>query len=125
MNIHERRKMIRACMNAAARNGKSLMEALRDARPMSALGCKPKDLTDRGLSYDVWESEITDYSWISAVIDEGFDPNGPLGPTYWRITKATKSHYYSTFIGPDGEFGLLITELGSGLIEQALKRVAN
>ena len=112
-------------MTAAARNGKSLMEALRDARPTSGLGSKPKAITDGGLTYEVCESEITDYSWISAVIDEGFDPNGPLGPTYWRITKATKSHYYSTFIGPDGEFRLLITELGSPLVQQAWKRIAN
>jgi hypothetical protein len=29
---------------------------------------------------------MTDPGW-DALIDEGYDPKGPLGPTYWRIVK--------------------------------------
>src|SRR5947207_1347871 len=32
------------------------------------------------------------------IIDEGFDPNGPLGPTYWRVVqRGSTMLYLSTF----------------------------
>lgn len=126
MNRNERRRVIRSCMKRADLDGKSLMEALRDARPSAVYKTKPKDISPDGIGYAISESEITDYSWISAVVDEGFDPNGPLGPTYYRrVTKGTKLHHYATFIGPDGAFRLLTTEPGSPLIQQAFKRLVN
>jgi hypothetical protein len=72
---------------------------LREARPRKGIKClvdgvrviKDEPLFD----YDDW-------SWLSEVQNEGFDPNGPMGPTYWRHTPMT---HYSTIL-VDGEPGI-------------------
>lgn len=56
---------------------------------------------------EVEECEVPDLASLDGVIDEGFDPDGPCGPTYWRITA---SHYYSTMLTKKGVV-LSITKL--------------
>jgi hypothetical protein len=60
-----------------------------------------------GKTYGKIEPASTDWAWLAKVVDDGFDPHGPLGPTYWRITE---SQHYSVFRQPDtGELALLIS----------------
>ena len=52
-----------------------------------------------GNEFEVDECEVPDLESLDDVIDQGFDPHGPCGPTYWRITA---SHYYSTMLTEKG-----------------------
>jgi hypothetical protein len=76
---------------------------LRRARPMKAFLVVRK----RGNEFKIKECEVPNLESLDAVIDQGFDPNGPCGPTYWRMTE---SHYYSTMLTEQGVV-LAITEL--------------
>jgi hypothetical protein len=58
----------------------------------------------------------TDWAWLSDVHHEGFDPDGVLGPTYYRITD---THYYSVFLKPrpPGNPVLLMTKVSEEVAE--------
>jgi hypothetical protein len=78
--------------------------ALRYARPVRAVRCVPNG---KDGNYLVSGCEVPNLESLDGVIDQGFDPTGPCGPTYWRYTK---SHYYSTILTATGIF-LTVTEL--------------
>ena len=67
---------------------------LRCARPVKAVLVVPKGENE----FEIDECEVPDLESLD-VIDHGFDPHGPCGPTYWRITA---SHYYSTMLTEKG-----------------------
>jgi len=46
------------------------------------------------------ECEVPDLEELGDVIDQGFDPHAPGGPTYWRITAS--GIYYSTMLTVKG-----------------------
>lgn len=52
------------------------------------------------------------YDFLAFVEEEGFDPNGPNGPTYYRIAKTDELRYYSVFRRSDtNEPVMAITDL--------------
>jgi hypothetical protein len=82
---------------------------LRDARPTSLFHCRL--LPDGTIEIRGVKIRADLDGSFENISDEGYEPNGPNGPTYWRIGRA---HSYST-ITRDGDFYLIITELdGSG-----------
>ena len=86
---------------------------LREARPSMGLHCVPVGWSPDGYRVDVSPCTVTDYGWLSGVIEEGFDPNGVNGPTYWRVAVTDRRRYYST-IKRGSTFSLIITELEDG-----------
>jgi len=87
-----------------------LCKSFREARPNSGLHCVVGGCDVDGSSVHVSPCTVTDYSWLHGVIQEGFDPAGPNGPTYWRIARTDRCRYYST-VKRGGTFYLIITEL--------------
>jgi|SRR5580704_6986285 hypothetical protein len=83
----------------------STATVLRYARPVRACLVVPKG----GSEFEADEYEIPDLESLDGVIDQGFDPHGGCGPTYWRVTA---SHYYSTILTEKGIL-LSITKLAS------------
>jgi hypothetical protein len=77
---------------------------LRHARPICAVLALPKGENE----VDARACEIPDLQSLKGVIDQGFDPDGPGGPTYWRMTA---SHCYSTMLTEKGVM-LAITKVG-------------
>jgi hypothetical protein len=75
---------------------------LRDARPIRA--ARVVLIGENKAKVD--ECEAPDLESLD-VVDQGFDPHGPCGPTYWRVTA---SHYYSTMLTEKGIM-LSITKL--------------
>jgi hypothetical protein len=73
----------------------SMATILRHARPMKAFLMVPKGEN----KYEVHDCEAPDLESLDGVIDQGFDPHGGCGPTYWRMTA---SHYYSTMLTEKG-----------------------
>jgi hypothetical protein len=53
------------------------------------------------------ECDVPDLRTLEGITDQGFDPQGVLGPTYYRMTE---THYYSTFFTKEG-VTLTITKL--------------
>ena len=84
---------------------------LKESRPTQALQYVTK--TDE--AGQAW-AEMTpcepNYDFLNFVEREGFDPNGPNGPTYYRVAKTDELRYYSVFRRPDtNELVMLITDL--------------
>lgn len=81
----------------------SLQQKMREARPKT--GFWVTLLSDGGQA-EITPWKIADYRWLDGIIDEGFDPFGNLGPTYWRFDD---TYYYSVVSSRD-DFCLLISE---------------
>jgi hypothetical protein len=71
-------------------------ETLRDARPRQGFRVR---CSVNYLEYTREDIDVSGNIWTQQFIEEGFDPAGPCGPTYWRIPADTK-HYYSTILHP-------------------------
>jgi hypothetical protein len=84
-------------------------EILRDARPEMADVLRYVFDEDGEVEELERTEEPTDWSFLKNVKREGFDPEGVLGPTYYRVTD---THYYSVFFNPQtGEPHLIMSEL--------------
>jgi hypothetical protein len=82
----------------------NLEDEMRAARPTAVFYCVM--MSDKSIGITV--AKVTDHSPLfSRICDEGYDPEGPNGPTYWRMSA---NCWYST-ITRDGEFYLIITKL--------------
>jgi hypothetical protein len=57
------------------------------------------------------ECKVPDLKTLDGVIEEGYDPNGIAGPTYYRITT---SWYYSTILAEYGVFLCIYPSYGPG-----------
>jgi hypothetical protein len=78
----------------------SLQERMREARPTTGFWITL--LPGGRAEMTPWNT--ADHSWLDGIIDEGFDPLGILGPTYWRFDD---TYYYSVVQWHD-DFCLLI-----------------
>jgi hypothetical protein len=82
----------------------NLEDEMRAARPTSVFYC----VVMSGKSIGITVGKVADHSPLfNEISDEGYDPEGPNGPTYWRVST---NCWYST-ITRDGEFYLIITKL--------------
>jgi hypothetical protein len=88
---------------------------LREARPTEVWECHMSINADCEVTHAM-STGTTDWAWVSDVNREGFDPNGVLGPTYYRVTE---THYYSVFFKPrpPGNPVLLKTKLNQEVAE--------
>ena len=84
---------------------------LKESRPTQAFRCVTKTDETGQASGEVTPCE-PNYDFLAFVEREGFDPNGPNGPTYYRVAKTDELRYYSVFRRPDtNELVMLITDL--------------
>jgi hypothetical protein len=67
----------------------SLQERMREVRPTTGFWITLLPLGGRA---EMTPWKIADSRWLDGIIDEGFDPVGNLGPTYWRFDD---TYYYS------------------------------
>jgi hypothetical protein len=72
-----------------------LETTLREAVPVRAMLITPKGNHE----FTAKDCEVPNLRSLEGVIDQGFDPEGPVGPTYWR---RTSSRYYSTIATAKG-----------------------
>jgi hypothetical protein len=94
---------------------------LRELRPTEVLECR-MSVDAEGEEQALIVPATTDWAWLSEVHREGYDPNGVLGPTYYRITD---THYYSVFFNPRSPSNavLLMTNLSEEIAEPIAVRV--
>ena len=79
---------------------------LRNARPRR--GLLGRAITVSGKQDFVFsECDVPPETWEQEFAQEGFDPNCPWGPVYWRIPQDGR-HYYSMML-KNGELVFVIT----------------
>jgi hypothetical protein len=78
---------------------------MREARP--ARGSWVTLSSDGGWA-EITPWKVANHPWLDGIIDEGFDPVGVLGPTYWRFDDT----YYYSVVQWRNDFCLLITSAG-------------
>jgi len=81
----------------------SLQKRMRGARPTTGFWIT---LLPVGGRAEMTPWKIADDHWLDGIIDEGFDPVGILGPTYWRFDD---TYYYSVVQWHD-DFCLFISD---------------
>jgi hypothetical protein len=94
----------RAARAAAVAPDDPMAAFLRCARPIRAARIVLNDADD---AVESIECEVPDLEALDGVLRQGFDPQGPGGPTYFRVTE---DFYYSTMLTKNGVM-LSITEL--------------
>jgi hypothetical protein len=95
---------------------------LRELRPTEVWECQIR-VNAEGKVQTALIAASTDWAWLSEVYSEGYDPDGPCGPTYYRVTD---THYYSVFLKPQypGNAMLLMTRLNQEVAEPAMRALA-